>query len=157
MHDDDTHTTPDLRVARVIEARDHPDADRLLLLDIDLGSESRQIVAGIVGHYEPAELVGLRIVVVANLQPARIRGELSEGMLLAAESDDGDLGVLTAPDAEPGVRVAPEGAADAAAEITFAEFQDHELLATPEGVTLDGAPLAGTRLVMDREVYGRLR
>lgn len=150
--------TPDLRVARVVEARDHPNADRLMVLDIDLGDGSRQIVAGIVGHYEPSELAGLHIVVVANLQPARLRGEISQGMLLAAEDEEeGRLGLLTAPDAEPGFRVAPEGAEGPAAEITFEDFQSHELAASREGVTLDGDPLVGTRLVMDRDVYGRLR
>lgn len=150
-------TVPELRVARVVAAREHPDADRLLLLDVDLGTETRQIVAGIVGHYATSELPGLNIVVVANLRPARIRGEISQGMLLAAENDDGELGLLTAPDAEPGLRVAPAESPAPTAEITFSEFQEHELRAGPDGVTLDGHPLVGSRLVMDREVYGRLR
>lgn len=150
-------TVPELRVARVVAAREHPDADRLLLLDVDLGTETRQIVAGIVGHYTTSELPGLHIVVVANLRPARIRGEISQGMLLAAENDDGELGLLTAPDAEPGLRVAPEGSPVPTTEITFSEFQEHTLTAGPDGVTLDSDPLVGTRLVMDRDVYGRLR
>ena len=54
-----TLPTPELRVARVLEARDHPNADRLLVMEVDLGTETRQIVAGIVGHYELDELVGL--------------------------------------------------------------------------------------------------
>lgn len=145
----------DLRTARVVDAREHPNADRLLVLDVDLGSEERQIVAGLVGHYEPDQLQDLSIVVVANLKPARLRGEVSEGMLLAAESGE-DLGVLLAPDAEPGTRLRAEGAPEPAGEVTFEEFQDHELRASPESVTLDGSPLGGTELRMDREVYGRL-
>jgi methionyl-tRNA synthetase len=75
----------DLRVARIVEAEDHPNADRLLKLRLDDGSgEDRQICAGIKGHYEPGELIGKRIVIVANLAARKIRGEESRGMLLAA-------------------------------------------------------------------------
>ena len=74
----------DLRVARIIEAENHPDADRLLKLQLDDGSgEPRQICAGIRGYYEPQDLVGRLIVIVANLAPRKIRGEESRGMLLA--------------------------------------------------------------------------
>lgn len=87
----------ELRVAKVIEARPHPNADKLMLLQIDLGEEApRQIVAGIRLHYTPEQLVGKLIVVVANLQPATLRGETSQGMLLAATS--GEKVVLLAPD-----------------------------------------------------------
>ncbi len=74
----------DLRIARITEAENHPNADRLLKLQLDDGSgEPRQICAGIKGHYEPADLVGRQIVIVANLAPRKIRGEESRGMLLA--------------------------------------------------------------------------
>jgi len=124
---------------------------------IDLGSEERQIVAGIVGHYDLQELVGKPIVVVANLQHARLRGEVSQGMLLAAENEEGRLGLLLAPDASPGTPVQVPGGPDPDPEITFQGFHENTLLAGPEGVTLNGAPLGGARLVMDREVYGKLR
>lgn len=75
----------DLRVARVLGAKDHPKADKLLVLTLDDGSGSpRQICAGIKGHYTPEQLVGKSIVVVANLAPRQLRGEESRGMLLAA-------------------------------------------------------------------------
>jgi tRNA-binding protein len=75
----------DLRVAKITVAEPHPNADRLLRLQLDDGSgEARQICAGIKGHYEPGELVGRLIVIVANLAPRKIRGEESRGMLLAA-------------------------------------------------------------------------
>jgi methionine--tRNA ligase beta chain len=86
----------DLRVARVLEAREHPNANKLLLLKIKVGEVEKQIVAGIRGHYEPAVLVGRLIVVVNNLAPAVIRGEESNGMLLAASDDTGV--VLLQPD-----------------------------------------------------------
>jgi methionine--tRNA ligase beta chain len=86
----------DLRVATVISAELHPNADRLLVLRIDLGGEQRQIVAGIRASYEPSALVGKQIVVVANLEPAKLRGVESQGMLLAAR--DGDRVVVVTSD-----------------------------------------------------------
>lgn len=75
----------DLRVARIVQAENHPSADRLLKLQLDDGSGTpRQICAGIKGHYTPEELVGRLIIIVANLAPRKIRGEESRGMLLAA-------------------------------------------------------------------------
>ena len=87
----------ELRVAKVLEARPHPNADKLLLLKIDVEGEPKQIVAGIRAHYDPEALVGRLIVVVNNLEPALLRGETSEGMLLAATSHDGKV-VLLQPD-----------------------------------------------------------
>ncbi len=84
----------DLRVAKIIQAQQHPNADRLLKLQVQVGPEQRQIVAGIAEHYKPEELVGKEIVIVANLKPAKLRGELSQGMLLAASSDD-QLALIT--------------------------------------------------------------
>lgn len=91
----DDFRTIDLRVATITAAAAHPNADRLVVLTIDLGSEHRQLVAGIRAHYEPAELVGKQIVVVANLQPATLRGVESQGMLLAASDGDGRLALVT--------------------------------------------------------------
>lgn len=84
----------ELRIATVTAAAPHPNADRLLVLTIDLGNEQRQLVAGIRAHYEPETLVGKKIVVVANLQPAMLRGVESQGMLLAASDSDGHLALV---------------------------------------------------------------
>jgi len=86
----DDFTKLDLRVATVVEAEPHPNADRLLKLQVDLGEEKRQICAGIKQFYDPQDLVGRQIVIVANLEPRMIRGELSNGMLLAASVMDAD-------------------------------------------------------------------
>jgi methionyl-tRNA synthetase len=97
----------ELRVAKVLEARPHPNADKLLLLQVDLGEESpRQIVAGIKAHYSPETLVGKKIIIVANLAPAVLRGETSNGMLLAATSDDKVI-LLTVDDQDcnPGAKI----------------------------------------------------
>lgn len=85
----------DLRVAKVIAAEPVPKSSKLLKLQVDLGTEQRQIVAGIAQHYAPADLVGKTIVVVANLKPARLMGQESRGMLLAASDESGRLAVLT--------------------------------------------------------------
>ncbi|MDQ7006972.1 MAG: methionine--tRNA ligase [Acidobacteriota bacterium] len=96
----------DLRVGRIVEASRIEGADRLLRLRVDLGEDApRQVVAGIASHYDPADLIGRCVVVVANLQPAEIRGVRSEGMLLAATR--GRRLRLVTPDAEvpPGTAV----------------------------------------------------
>jgi methionyl-tRNA synthetase len=83
----------DLRTARILQAEPIEGADKLLKLTIDLGEE-RQIVAGMAKHYTPEELVGKTIIVIANLEPAVIRGVKSEGMLLAV-SDGDNVNLLT--------------------------------------------------------------
>ena len=80
----------DLRIATITSAESHPNADRLLKLQIDLGVETRQICAGIKQYCDPTLLVGKQIVVVTNLEPRMIRGTLSNGMLLAASNKNGD-------------------------------------------------------------------
>ncbi|HBN95070.1 MAG TPA: methionine--tRNA ligase subunit beta, partial [Firmicutes bacterium] len=91
----------ELVVAEIVEAGPVEGADRLLKLQVDIGSEKRQIVAGIAKHYAPSDLVGKRIIVVRNLKPAKLRGELSEGMLLAATAPDGTLELVSVSDAIP--------------------------------------------------------
>jgi methionyl-tRNA synthetase len=95
----------DLRVAEVIAAERVPNANRLLKLQVDLGYEKRQIVAGIAEHYAPEDLIGKQIILAANLEPATIRGIESQGMLLAAAGEK-DLAVATFEKAmSPGTRV----------------------------------------------------
>jgi methionyl-tRNA synthetase len=74
----------ELRVAQVLVAERIPKADKLLRLEVDLGYEKRQILAGIAQYYEPEKLIGRKIVIVANLAPRKMRGLESNGMLLAA-------------------------------------------------------------------------
>ena len=74
----------DLRVARVLECREHPNADKLLILKVDLGTEQRQICAGLKNHYQPENLIGKLVIVIANLEPRSMRGEASQGMILHA-------------------------------------------------------------------------
>jgi len=80
----------DLRVAQILVAERIPKADKLLRLEVDLGYEKRQILAGIAQYYEPEALVGRKIVIVANLAPRKMRGLESNGMLLAASLEGGN-------------------------------------------------------------------
>jgi methionine--tRNA ligase beta chain len=97
----------DLRVATVLECKPHANADKLLVLQIDLGMEKRQICAGLRQHYQSEELVGKQIVVVANLAPRTMRGEISQGMLLAATDAVTGRIVVISPSqpAQPGSKV----------------------------------------------------
>lgn len=94
-----------LATARVLAAENITNTTKLLKLQIDLGSEKRQIVAGIAEHYRPEELVGKTIIVVANLQPAKIRGVESNGMLLAAKKDGKLCLLTTSEEMEPGATI----------------------------------------------------
>ncbi|UPW83375.1 methionine--tRNA ligase [Lysinibacillus sp. Ag94] len=77
----------DLRVATVTACETIPKADKLLKLQVDLGYEQRQVVSGIAKFYSPEELIGQKVIVVTNLKPVKLRGELSQGMILAGEKD----------------------------------------------------------------------
>src|SRR5699024_10442285 len=90
-------TKLDLRVAEIIQAEKMKNADKLLKIQVDLGAEKRQIISGIAEYYEPEELVGKKVVCVVNLKPVKLRGEMSEGMILSAKDTAGNL-VVTAID-----------------------------------------------------------
>ncbi|MCK1995394.1 methionine--tRNA ligase [Peribacillus muralis] len=90
----DDFTKVELRVAQVIEVEPVKKADKLLKLQLDLGYEKRQVVSGIAQHYKPEDLVGKKVICVTNLKPVKLRGELSQGMILAG-SQDGVLSVAT--------------------------------------------------------------
>jgi len=79
----------EMRVGTVLSARDHPAAEKLLILEIDLGGEKRQVVAGLKFRYKPEQLKGQQVIIAANLEPKELRGVQSQGMVLAAE--DGTL------------------------------------------------------------------
>lgn len=88
----------EIKVAQIKEVNDHPNADKLYVMLIDLGDKTKQIVAGIKGSYKKEELVGRQIVVVDNLEPAVLRGIESQAMLLAAQDHKGIC--LVVPDRE---------------------------------------------------------
>src|SRR5512142_2597983 len=86
----------DLRVGQIREAEPIPGAIRLLKVQVDLGQEQRTLVAGLAAHYQPQELIGLKVIVLANLEPATICGIQSQGMLLGAGCHDrAEIALLT--------------------------------------------------------------
>ncbi len=106
VHDDELITFDDfqridLRVAEVLTAKRVPKTDRLLELGIRIGEEERTVVSGIAASYEPENMIGRKIIVVANLKPAKLRGIESQGMLLAAEDNDGNLAIVEVPKETP--------------------------------------------------------
>jgi len=97
----------DLRVGKVVDVRDHPNAAKLYIMDVDLGPElgKRQLVAGLKPYMPPEALKDTLIVVVVNLEPAVLRGERSDGMLLAAQEGDKVVPLTVAAPLAPGAKV----------------------------------------------------
>ncbi len=112
----------DLRIGLIKEVHDHPDADKLIVMIIDLGDEERQLVAGLKEHYSRDELEGKHITVLCNLKPAKLRGIESQCMLLAATDDDSGVVSILIPigDFKPGDRII---GTEKAKQISFPEFQ----------------------------------
>ncbi|MFT4308726.1 MAG: methionine--tRNA ligase [Candidatus Woesearchaeota archaeon] len=127
----------DLRIARIIRARKHPNADALYLLDVDLGSDTRTIVSGLRGHYTLEALEGRLIVIVANLKPAVIRGEESQGMLLAGCTDNDEHVVLAEPIGSPGERVRAGGRSTSVPEATIKDVLRAGMRVQKGAVTTD--------------------
>ena len=95
----------EMRVGKVVKCEKHPKADRLLVSQVKVGSEVRQIVSGIATWYKPEEMVGKNVIVVCNLKPVKLRGVLSQGMILAAGDDGDDLVIPEATSAKDGAEV----------------------------------------------------
>jgi len=149
-----------LKVAKVIDIRDHPKADKLYLLKIDLGGEQRQLCAGLKPYYpDPNELLGKHLVVLTNLKPANLRGEISQGMLLAG--DDGvNVGILNPQNSSPGDQVYVDGVHEySSEEITFEEFMKYTLEARGGKAYLQGKPLRtdSEEIRLEKVVDGRIR
>ncbi len=120
----------DIRVAEILEVKDHPNADKLNLLYVDLGALGKRVlVSGMKPHYPANELKGKKIVIVANLEPATIRGVKSNGMLLAAEDSKGVVSLLDPGSAKPGTIVGVKGIHQNPAKIlpfdTFKKVEFH--------------------------------
>lgn len=88
-------------VAKVMDAQNHPNADRLLVLTVDTGTDERTLVAGVAQYYKPEDLKGKKIIIVKNLKPVKLRGILSRGMILAASGPDGRPYIPVVPDETP--------------------------------------------------------
>jgi len=121
--EEDPFSKIDLRVAKILDVKDHPEADKLYMIHVDLGKMGKRvIVAGMKPYYKPDELKGKSIVIVSNLKPANIRGVKSNGMLLAAEDKKGIVSLLNPGESSPGSEVSVEGIKKNPAKIL--EFDD---------------------------------
>ena len=110
MMETDPFSKLDLRTAKIMKVSDHPNADKLYVLDVDVGAlGKRTLVAGLKNHYQKQELEGKTIVIVANLKPAKLRGVESKGMLLAAEDTKGVVSLLKPGEVKPGESVTIKG------------------------------------------------
>jgi len=90
----------DIKVGKIIKVEDHPDAEKLYILEVDLGAEKKKLVAGLKQHYDKKKLKGKNCIVFVNIEPAKIRGVESAGMVLAAVNNDKSKVVLIMPDGD---------------------------------------------------------
>lgn len=128
-----------LKIARIESVENHPNADKLYVLKISVGDETRQLVAGIKNSYSIKDLIGKKIVLVYNLKTAKLRGVESQGMLLAA--DMGNKCVLVEPEGEPGDQVIIEGTTPNDKQISFDQFTTLKLKVKNKKVYCDGKEL----------------
>ena len=127
---EDPFSALDLRAAKILSLKDHPNAEKLYVMQITLGKEKRQLVAGLKEHIKKEDLQGKNIVVIANLEYAKLRGIESQGMLLAADNGK-DVAILTAEGAKPGESVHAEGIPKKPAmKIKFSDFLKIEMTVT---------------------------
>lgn len=141
-----------LTVGKILEIKDHPNADSLYLLKVDLGVlGKRQVVAGLKKHFHREDLQGRKIILVANLKPAKLRGEMSEAMVLAAD-DGARVGLLEVEKMNPGEEVHFEGTENSHQEITFDEFMKLAMTVQAGQVFYEGKKLIS--LTEEVKVHG---
>ncbi|MGM5483611.1 MAG: methionine--tRNA ligase [Nanobdellota archaeon] len=111
----------DMKIAKIKEVQDHPKADKLLVLKINIGNEERQLVAGLKNYYSKEDLKDKKIAIIANLKPAKLRGIESQGMLMAGVEEDSVK--LLEPVGESGDSINFEGLANESKQITYEDFK----------------------------------
>jgi len=143
-----------IKVANIISVEDHPDADKLIVLKIDLGREQRQIIAGIKNHYTKEELIGKKIAVLTNLKPVNLRGLESNGMLLAG--DDGrNIGLIAPKESEPGDSVYFEGYTRVNKnQINYKDFAKIQMLIKDGKIVYNGKTMKTDKEVLSIEKVG---
>jgi len=147
--DIDPFSKVDLRVGKIVDVKKHPNADKMYVEVVDLGDEKKQIVSGLVGHYDEDELADRNVIIVANLKPAKLRGVESEGMLLAAEDSDGKVKIIEPQYSELGAQVYVEGIeSKPAEEITIDEFFKAKMKVVNHNVEYKGKPVKTAKETM---------
>lgn len=148
-----------LKVAKILDVKPHPEADKLLILEIDLGAEKRQLVAGLKPYYKTEELIGKNLIVVTNLKYAKLRGIESQGMLLACEGKNNKVGVLTIIDAKPGEIVKVGNLENDTKQIKFEEFTKIKIKAKKDKVIFEKNELKvnNKNIFPDKGIEGNVR
>ena len=134
IKEEDPFAKINLKVAEITEVKEHPEAEKLYILQINLGKERRQLVAGLKPYFKADELKGKHSVVVTNLKPAKLKGVESAGMLLAAELKK-QVALVEAPKSEPGEQVFAKGIEPGEGQITIKEFQKVQMTTKDHKVT----------------------
>ena len=146
----------DLKVAKIVDVKNHPNADKLYLIELDCG-EKRRIVSGLKDFYSVDDLKGKNILLLYNLQPAKIRGEKSEGMLLAADTGD-KIGLLFAEKSKPGDQVFVDGISNCSKQISYKEFSEVKIKSENGKAYFEGKPLktSSETVFVDKKVDGNI-
>ena len=148
-----------LKVGKIIETNDHPSAEKLYIEKIDVGEDKpRQIISGLKDYYKKEELLGKKVVVVANLKPAKLRGEISQGMILAAD-DKKKVGLIYA-DSKIGENLTCKNKkADNSTEITIDDFFKIKLKSNGTKILHNNCDveIEGGKLIIDKKVKGSIR
>lgn len=157
--DFDPFSRLDLRVAKIEKVEEHPDAEKLYIEHLDCGNgEKRQIVSGLRPYYKAKELEGKKIILVHNLKPAKLRGIESQGMLLAVQSKNDKVALLTSKD-EPGSKVFVEGIGSGPAkELDFKEFMKIKMLVSGKKALYGGKIMKTKKgeVTVDKDVEGKV-
>ncbi|HLP80195.1 MAG TPA: methionine--tRNA ligase [Acidobacteriota bacterium] len=133
-----------LKVAQVLEVKEHPNATKLYVLKLNVGDHERQIVSGLRDHLKPEEIIGKKIILVSNLKPAQLRGVESQGMLLAGMNADKKLALLEVKHSKPGDAVVFEGYSSNTQEIAYEEFAKLTITVKDKKVIYEGKQLKTT-------------
>lgn len=151
VKEEDPFAKINLKVAEITEVKEHPEANTLYVMQINLGEEKRQLVAGLKPYFKPEELTGKHILVVTNLKPAKLKGIESKGMLLAAELKK-KVVLLEAPESKPGEQVFVEGIEQGPGQITIKDFQKIHLTTKDKKVRYKGKSLKTAKEEIKAEI-----
>jgi len=157
MPEEDPFSILNLKVAEIKKVEEHPEAEKLYVLEIDAG-EKRQLVAGLKPYLKPEELLGKKIIIVSNLKPAKLRGIESQGMLLAADVGE-KVRVLEASNSAPGEQVFVEGIKPKSAQIKYDDFAKLKITIKDKIAVYAGKPLKTSKeeVVADIEDDAKVR
>ena len=132
----------ELRVGKVLEVSEHPDAEKLYIEKVKMKDGERQIVSGLVPYYAADELLDKKVIIVKNLMPAKLRGVESQGMLLVAEDNEGNVELLSSSDWNIGDKVSLEIEGHPKKHISFKEFSKIKFKVVEGKVLAEGKQLS---------------